>query len=577
MKINIRSVLPELIIILLFVLFVQTNRMKTEEVIKADAIGYYDYLPSFFIDHDLIRKDKPFRKDSVLYNRIDKKGVYVNYKGFKVDKYPVGTALLQWPFFYVAYLTTTPDGTGDYGYQKPFQQAVAYSALFYLFLALLFLRKLLKLYDIKNSVIIISEVLMVFATGVTNYANNDAGFSHIYSLFAITAFFYFIRCFFVKNRWKDFVFAAFFLGFILLLRQINVLVLFFIPFLAGSYENLKKGIFYLKRHPGTLLAGFFLTFTMISIQCLIWYLQTGRFLLYSYQGEGFHFLDPQFINILFSYRKGLFVYAPVLFLSLAGLIRMIFQRKLYQAFTWLLFFLLLTYLFSSWHSWIYGASYGSRVYVDYYSAFFIPFAILLNESSAVLKTVILLLSLLTIPVNLIQSYQYKTFILHWTNMNKEKYWKVFLKTDERYRGLLWKKNADLRQFSLVKEILIGNVISSPKNKFQLIYQNRSRSIPGFQHVSLIRISFANRFLADNNSKIIVRIYDVGTGKTDYWFDPYLIHFAQKQLGYWQTGFYDYTFKPMTDGKEKIISIKLFSEKRRVNVLKDFKIAFLSRR
>ncbi len=576
LKINLISLLPEFIIISLFVLFVQTNPMKTKAIIKADAVGYYDYLPSFFIYHDLIRKDKPFRKDSVLYNRIDKKGVYVNYKGFKVDKYPVGTALLQWPFFYVAYLTTKPDSTGNYGYQKPFQQAVAYSTLFYLFLAIFFLRKILELYDIKKPIIIFLQILLVFATGVTNYAHFDAGFSHVYSLFAITAFFYFVRRFFVKNRWKDFIFAALFLGLILLLRQINILVLFFIPFLAGSYENLKKGAFYLIQHPRTLLTGFFLTAALVSIQCLIWYLQTGHFLLYSYQGEGFHFLHPQFINILFSYRKGLFVYAPVLFLSLAGLIRMISQRKFYQAVTWLLFFLLLTYLFSSWHSWIYGASYGSRVYVDYYSIFFILLAILLNESSAVLKTIVLLLSLLTIPVNLIQSYQYKTFILHWTNMNKEKYWEVFLKTEKRYRGLLWKKNADLRQFSLVKKISTSKLISSPKDKFQLIYQGRSKSIPGFQHVSLIRISFANRFLADNNSKIIVRIYDVGTGKTDYWFDPYLIHFAQKQLGQWQTGFYDFTFKPMTDGKEKIISIKLFSEKRHVNVLENLKIMFLSR-
>jgi len=448
---HLRSLLPEFIIILFFILLIQIKPMKTSVVIKADVVGYYDYLPSLFIYHDLIRKDKPYRVDSAFYNRIDKEGVYVNYKGFKVDKYPVGTALLQWPFFYAAYLTTSPVRTPDFGYQKPFQRAVGYATLFYVFLAIFFLRRILELYDIKKPIIIFSQILLVFGTGVTNYSNFDAGFSHVYSLFAVTAFFYFIRCFFVKNRWKDFIFAALFLGLILLLRQINVLVLFFIPFLAGSYENLKKGIFYLIRHPGTLLTGFFLTASMVSIQCLVWYLQTGHFLLYSYQGEGFHFLHPQFMNILFSYRKGLFVYTPILFLSLAGLIQMIFQRKYYQVVTWLVFFLFITYMFSSWHSWVYGASFGSRVYVDYYSMFFILLAILLNESSAVLKRIVLLLSLLTIPVNLIQSYQYKTFILHWTDMNKEKYWEVFLKTEKRYQGLLWKKNVDVHQFSLIKK------------------------------------------------------------------------------------------------------------------------------
>ncbi len=303
----------------------------------------------------------------------------------------------------------------------------------------------------------------------------------------------------------------------------------------------------------------------------------GHFLLYSYQGEGFHFLHPQFINILFSYRKGLFVYTPILFLSLAGLIRMAFQRKYYQVFTWLLFFLLITYLLSSWHSWDYGASYGSRVFIDYYSVFFILLALLINEIPKILKTGIILLSVLTIPVNLIQGYQYKAYILHWTDMNKEKYWEVFLKTGKRYQGLLWKKNFDPHRFSVIKKITLGNITSSSTNKFKLIYQIKSKSIPDFDRVCLIRISFANRFLAKNNSKIIVGIRDIVSGKTDYWFDPYIIHFAQKQLGQWQKGFYNFTFKPMTNGKEKIIFVKLFSQKHRLNVLKDFQIDLLARR
>ncbi len=100
----VKYILPELVIILVFVLLIQTNLAKVDVVIKADAIGYYDYLPSLFIHHDLVRRSKPVETNPKLYERIDKEGVYVNYKGFKVDKYPVGTALLQWPFFYVTYL-----------------------------------------------------------------------------------------------------------------------------------------------------------------------------------------------------------------------------------------------------------------------------------------------------------------------------------------------------------------------------------------------------------------------------------------------------------------------------------------
>ncbi len=391
---HIRYIIPELVIILVFILLIQTNLGKVDVVIKADAIGYYDYLPSLFIHHDLVRKNKPKRTNSVFYKRIDKEGVYVDYKGFKVDKYPVGTALLQWPFFYVTYLTTSLNGNSTDGYQISFQRAVLYATLFYLFLGIFFLRKTLELYDIKKSVIIFSQILLVFATGVTNYANFDAGFSHVYSLFAISAFFYFVRSFFIKNRLKYFILACFFLGLILLIRQINMLALLFVPFLAGSPGTLKKGIYHILHHPKILLTGITLTTAIFFIQCLAWYLQTGHFLLYSYQGEGFHFLNPQFINILFSYRKGLFVYTPVLFFSLFGLISLAYKRKYYLVFTWLAFFTIITYIFSSWHSWGYGASYGSRVFIDYYGMFFILLALLINEIPKILKTGIIWLNII---------------------------------------------------------------------------------------------------------------------------------------------------------------------------------------
>jgi len=570
----VKYILPELVIILAFILLIQTNLAKVDVVIKADAIGYYDYLPSLFIHHDLVRKNKPVRTNPVFYKRIDKEGVYVNYKGFKVDKYPVGTALLQWPFFYVTYLTTPRRGNPTDGYQKPFQRAVLYATLFYLFLGIFFLRKTLELYDIKKSVIIFSQVLLIFATGVTNYANFDAGFSHVYSLFAISAFFYFVRSFFIKSRLKYFILACLFLGLILLIRQINILVVLFVPFLAGESVNLKKGFFHLLHHPKVLLAGLFLTVVLFFIQCLAWYLQTGHILLYSYQGEGFHFLNPQFVNILFSYRKGLFVYTPVLFFSLFGLIWLAYRRKFYMAFTWLAFFTIITYMFSSWHSWDYGASYGSRVFIDYYGMFFILLALLINEIPKMLKTGIILLSVLTIPVNLIQSYQYKDYILHWTDMNKEKYWEVFLKTESRYKGLLWRKKYDEHQYAIVKKIFIGDIAGSQKNKLQLIYKTNSMSIPDFNRVSLIRISFANKFAENNDAKIIVSISDAATGKTDYGYDPYLIHFARKQLGEWQNGCYNYAFKPMSDDKEKIITVKLFTERQQENILKSFQIEFL---
>ncbi len=570
-----KQALPELLVVLIFALLTQTPAAKVDVVIKSDAAGYYDYLPALFIYHDFVRKNRPESLYPTLYKRIDKKAFYVDYKGFKVDKYPVGTALLQGPFFLAAYWSTPLHEHPAGGYEKPFQHAVQAATLFYLFVGLIFLRKILELYQIRKPAILFSQILLVFATPVTNYANFDAGFSHVYSFFALTAFFYFVRAFFTRYRVKNFFGACAFLGLILLLRQINVLVIFFVPFLAGSLENLKKGMSLLFHKPSVLVKGLFLTTGLFFIQCLAWYFQTGHFLLYSYQGEGFHFLNPQIVNILFSYKKGLFVYTPVLFLSLFGLAWLVWQRKYYQFFAWLAFFLFITYVFSSWHSWEYGASYGSRVYIDYYAIFFILFALLIDRAPWFLSEGIILVSLLAIPVNLVQSYQYKNYILHWTDMNKERYWKVFLKTDKRFEGVLWKKHYGPNQYQAVKKVLLGDITCAAGRKFHLVYKTGSSSVPHFNRVSHIRIRIFHSFPETDRTKVIVSIKDSASGKIEYWYDPYLIRFAEKQFGQGQKGSFTYSFKSLADSKEKTITVKLFSEDKRPIVLKDFEIEFLA--
>lgn len=567
-----KLIIIEVVIILIYILLINMKVAKVDVVIKGDGVGYYDYLPSLFIHHDMIRKDVPLQIDSSRYDRIAKKQVYVNYNGFKVNKYPIGTSVLQLPFFYFTYLTTPLKGNYDDGYQLPFQRAISYATLFYLFLGIFFLKKTLELYNVKKSVIVISQLLLVFATVVTNYANFNAGTSHIYSLFAINAFLYFTKSYFTKQNINHFVVACLFLGLIIILRQINIIILLFIPFLAGSFNNLKDGIRHVFKYPKKLIGGILLTVVVFFIQSLFWYLQTGSFLLYSYQGEGFDFLNPQFINILFSYKKGLFVYTPVLFISLFSLIWLAYKRKYYLVFMWLAFFTIITYIFSSWHSWYYGCSYGSRVYIEFYGAFFILFALLINGIPKAMKIMILILSFLTIPVNFVQAYQYKTFILHWMNMNEEKYWKVFLKTDNRYKGLLWKKKYDLNNYYTVKEVSVGNITTSAKNKSNTIYQVSSRDIPDFNKVSMIQILFDNEFAEQNNSKIIVSINDSEGNHNYYWNTRYLIHFAQKQLNKWQTGLYNFKFNSITDEKEKIIKIVMYPQKEQ-NVLKNVKIKF----
>jgi len=396
-----KSISNELLIIFLLVFVINNYLGNMDETIKADGTGYYDYLPSVFIHHDIIRYNDDQNISHNKYERINSLDVYVNYKNSKVNKYPCGTAILESPFFLITYFSQPKSVSINNGYQVPYQHAVFYAAVFYLFLTLVFLKKILWLYKCSNTTIVFSQLLLVFATSVTNYVNFDASYSHIYSLFAITAFFYFVKLYFESKKFSAFYLACGFLGLIIILRPVNGMIVFFIPFLAGSYVRFKDGIILLLHNLQKTIVGIIIVLAIVFIQCLFWYLQTGSFIIYSYGNESFNFLKPEVFNVLFSYRKGLFIYTPVLLLMMSALIWFGIKQRFYELFTWLVFFILITYVISSWWCWFYGGSYGLRAYVDFFSMFFILFAIMFDKLSAWLKISFFIPATLLVYVNMV--------------------------------------------------------------------------------------------------------------------------------------------------------------------------------
>ena len=546
-----------MIIIFGFIFSINNYIGNVEKTINADGIGYFDYLPSIFFHNDFIRKNENQVENIKLYERINHTGVYVDYGNFKVNKYPCGTAVLQLPFFTFACLTTELEGIEYDGYQKSFQKIVFYAAIFYLFISLFILKRILLLFQIKSSTILFCQLFLVFATSLTHYTNADAGFSHVYSVFAVSFFVYLTKLFFVKENIKYFILACVSLGLIFILRNPNILIVFFIPFIAGSKQSLVSGFKLLISNKPKLIIGF-LTFTgVISIQLFAWYFQTGDFFVYSYQNEGFIYLsNPKFYEILFSYKKGLFIYTPFLLIASISVFLFLYKRNFYFFFSWIFFFTLLTYVLSSWHSWFYGCSYGLRAYIDYYVIFLIPFAIVVDKISLGIKIILVSFSLLTIPLNIIQTYQYKEYILHWIDMDKDKYWKVFLKTKDRYKGLVWKDDTFLGEKTIEKEISIGNFFI-PKNRNRDIYTINSNEVPNFNKVNVIQVILDDEFKESDNSSITLRINDLNDS-TYYWHQRYLIHFHETNLNEWQTGLFNYKFNPIVDNKNKIMTVELKS-------------------
>ncbi len=566
-----KTVLPEIIIVFIFVALTQNFVGKT---ITGDGVGYYDYLPSIFIHHDISRKDFTEGQKDVFNTRVENFGFYLDYEGQRVNRYSYGTALLQSPFFFGTILLAGLDGTMNDGHQEPFHVAIFIAALFYVFLTLFLLKFILKEYGIKGFPVVFVQVLMVFATSLTQYATSNAAFSHVYSLFAITAFIFFAKRFFVNRSSGNFLLAVLSLGVITVIRPVNLMVFLFIPFIAGSWESLKEGVLSIIKKPLVLVSGIALFAIIIFIQLFLWYLQTGYFFLYSYQGEGFNFLDPEFFKILFSYKKGLFVYTPIVLLCLPAVGYFFYKKKYYMATTWLAFFVVLTYVLSSWWCWYYAGSYGLRAYIDYYPVFFILIAMFIAQVNRWAKMAIIAFSILTIPLNLIQTYQYKVYILHQTSMNKDAYWKIFLRTDERLRGIFYKKKFDYKAFDVVYEKLLEDK-PLKAGSFEVLWAEDCSKLPDLNEVDFIKVSFNNPFLYKDKIRIALTIDDKNK-ENKFYHRVWHLHYAHEEFGKPQLGTYDYVLPKIDNIEGQIINLIIQTIDTEFD-LKDFKLEFLTKK
>jgi len=419
-----------------------------KQVISSDGRGYYAYLPALLIDHDLSYKKVIEREKNILGFPGYQPGYLVKAGNSTVNKYFAGEALLLLPFFLLAMLCSFVAGIDIDGYSFFFQLFTGLGALFYLFIGLHYLKKILYFFTIKASVIALIIVSMLLGTNLFYYTVWQPSMSHVFSFFAINGFLWHTCKSISYFSRKNAAAAGLFLGFVLLIRPTNGVILLLVPFLFRDFSDLKQFTLSLWKYKSSVLIFMLVPILVFSIQLFLWYLQTGRFFLWSYRDEGFYFTHPEVMNVLFSFRKGLFVYTPLILLAGFGLIAII--RKPVKFISMLTFLAVSTYIIASWWNWYYGDSFGLRAFIDYYGIYGLLIALLLNRFS--FKGDKLFFALLLIPfiaLNFFQTWQYSNWIIHPYSMNKEKYKYVFLKSDSTYINCLG-GNEEIPSYSVDK-------------------------------------------------------------------------------------------------------------------------------
>jgi len=428
-----------IVLIALIIVDVNFNNhlwLRNRKVVADDVISYYSYLPAAFIYHDLSfrfqDKDPDFFKDKMYNSKTADGGTY--------QKMTMGLAFLYLPFFLLGHLSAWLLGYETHGYTAPYFFFLVFSALFYLVVGLIYLRKILQKYA-DDSLVAITLLLVVFATNLLYYSTLEATMPHVYNFALFTVFVWQTMRWYAEPTGKHAVFTGLIYGLIVLVRPANALIsLFFIFYGIRSFSDAGPRIsFFLKRWRALALL-LLAAFMVVLPQLIFWKVNTGHWLFYSYNNEGFFFANPQILDGLFSYRKGWFVYTPLMALAVIGLWPL-WKTHRGLALPMIIFLIFNVYLIFSWWSWWYGGSFGARPLVDSYGLMAIPLAVLLGRAfrrSKVVFILLMVLSLLLVKLNVFQTYQYKNGSLHYDSMSKAAYWHMFgrMSADLTYYDLL---------------------------------------------------------------------------------------------------------------------------------------------
>jgi len=352
----------------------------------ADAAGYYVYLPAAFI-YSFDAAKFPGNITEVTGEGF----VLEKEKNKVVTKYNFGVALLQAPFFLAAHFLAPTLGFPQDGYNKLYYYSVMFAAVIYLTLGLFFLIKILRKHF--NIVVTLISVFTIYtATNLYYFTINSSGFSHVYSFFLFALFIYLTNQFYNHPSIKKILLLGFVFGLITVIRPTNAII--FLCFLFADLSFLKTQfidrVYFWRQNIKHLILLFLISGICWLPQLAYWKYISGSYFHYSYTDEGFNWLEPKIINVLFSPNNGWLLYSPVFLLLIPAFIIMV-KKNVVNWPVILTMLIIVIYITASWWNWWFGCSYGARNFVEYYAFLIFPITYLIAKSFIRTKTTFLML------------------------------------------------------------------------------------------------------------------------------------------------------------------------------------------
>lgn len=376
---------------LLFFLFLLTLPMVNPWV-RGDGVGYYAYLRSALIDHDLrFENDYLAGNESFILSKVDAQGhllpeMYTR-TGYVGNHFTVGPAILWAPVMILVHWTVLMVNhfgakvPAD-GHSRPYIIALGLTTACYGFLSLLLAFQIARKY-FDEQWAFLATLGIWLASSLPVYMYFNPSWSHALSAFAVTLFLWYWDRTQLRRTTGQWVILGLMAGLMGNVYYPNIILLMFpgvelIYLLRGERTDSERD-----RTPFPRLLLNCALFGAVLIAALLPTFITRQIIYGSPFDTGYpgmrtwHWTSPVLLQVLFSADHGMFSWTPILLLAAAGLF-LLSKRNVLLGMGSVLTFLAFYFFIASYPDWDGLSSFGNRFFVSLTPIFVLGLTALLS-------------------------------------------------------------------------------------------------------------------------------------------------------------------------------------------------------
>jgi hypothetical protein len=369
--------------------------------VHGDGVGYYAYVHSLLIDHNLqFENEWKAANSSFALGRIGPNGEILESQYTVThhldNHFTVGPAILWAPFLIVVHLIILAlNSFGAHinsdGFGRPYLLTMALATAGYGFCGLLLCFHLAREF-VAERWAFLGVVGYWFASSLPVYMYLNPSWSHAHTLFSVALFLWYWYRTRVHRSLPQWIVLGLFGALMVNVYYLNVVWLLIPAFEAGSnYFQIISGSPVSRpgnssRESFTALFASHLTFVIVFVVGMLPTLITRKIIYGGYLQTGYpgahewFWTNPVPGSVWFSSDHGLFTWTPILVLALTGLVLFLrIDRAL--AFYFLAIFAIFSYVLACYVNWDGISSFGNRFFISLGPAFIIGLAVLFDRAA----------------------------------------------------------------------------------------------------------------------------------------------------------------------------------------------------